>query len=638
MEYKPLNFTTFEFRLLVIMSIRNGDNDDTIQCSLDHSLLIEPPEYRALSYCWGDPGRTARIIVNGHPVQVTTNLEAALREMRHQGLMMIWVDALCINQCDVVERGLQVSRMGLVYSRALEVIVWLGEEAEGSARAMICLKKAARKKPLGTAAPPITKPAILALLLRPFWRRVWIIQEVSKARKLRVFCGSQNIHWSEMFDVLESWQLSNMGLDRPELVTGLFETIHSLSTDPRDKIFAILGLCSDGPYLVQSPNYVQPSERIYFDLLMALVSRNRELNYLARQTTLSGPSRVDNSPHPDWTMITNGMPFWILKALQPKEKDPTETIEGLEIDSMASACFPGARNVGPTGLEGFPFLTFTGLRASVVFIDSILTLPNRRFDRSNWNEHSTDLPEACIDEARRAMTCYGDALLLYDFSTKKRKKRFDHELQVSCALTYLYTKTKSRDKFTDEFGTASMSFYDWYKKKQFLEYRGRTLKEWARIYSKSSEYKSEASELFASGLHEKWIRDTVANTAYRLIKGVEWATKHNLCLATGQETRVLQLVPCEVREGDLVCRIRYSRAPIFIRPEGNGSYRFVSFSRACLWLRVNKYHHTRGIFSEKLNKIEIWDWVDGVVEDNRRRSEKCRRQRQAAEWKSITVH
>jgi hypothetical protein len=63
-------------------------------------------------------------------------LKSALKELRAQELLVLWVGALCINQKDLLERGLQVMRMGLVYSRAVEVVVWVGEEADHSAIAM----------------------------------------------------------------------------------------------------------------------------------------------------------------------------------------------------------------------------------------------------------------------------------------------------------------------------------------------------------------------------------------------------------------------------------------------------------------------------------------------------------------------
>ena len=79
-------------------------------------------EYVALSYVWGDPNKTREIFVNGKSVQVTKNLESALRILRDKlpvrlGVRL-WVDALCINQKDVKERNAQVQRMLDIYEKA----------------------------------------------------------------------------------------------------------------------------------------------------------------------------------------------------------------------------------------------------------------------------------------------------------------------------------------------------------------------------------------------------------------------------------------------------------------------------------------------------------------------------------------
>lgn len=53
----------------------------------------------------------------------------------------MWVDALCINQTDNVERAEQVAKMGSIYSRTSHLIVWLGEVGEGSDLAMDLILK-----------------------------------------------------------------------------------------------------------------------------------------------------------------------------------------------------------------------------------------------------------------------------------------------------------------------------------------------------------------------------------------------------------------------------------------------------------------------------------------------------------------
>jgi hypothetical protein len=52
LEYRPLDYSTFEIRILTILEpTRHEAANSIIRCSLDHITLVEPPQYRALSYC-----------------------------------------------------------------------------------------------------------------------------------------------------------------------------------------------------------------------------------------------------------------------------------------------------------------------------------------------------------------------------------------------------------------------------------------------------------------------------------------------------------------------------------------------------------------------------------------------------------
>ena len=94
-------------------------------CRISHS----PPEYEALSYAWGSAEDKLDIICNGHVVRVTRNLCNALQKMRLPNRSrLVWADAVCINQDDIVERGHQVRLMGLIYKRAKRVIIWAGRD------------------------------------------------------------------------------------------------------------------------------------------------------------------------------------------------------------------------------------------------------------------------------------------------------------------------------------------------------------------------------------------------------------------------------------------------------------------------------------------------------------------------------
>jgi len=84
-------------------------------------------DYVALSYAWGDSDETCEIFVNGKPFAVGWNLSCALRMLREKGPIragvLIWVDALCIDQTNTDERNLQVPRMREIYQRAC--VFWL---------------------------------------------------------------------------------------------------------------------------------------------------------------------------------------------------------------------------------------------------------------------------------------------------------------------------------------------------------------------------------------------------------------------------------------------------------------------------------------------------------------------------------
>jgi hypothetical protein len=107
--------------------------DAELRYSLKHISLIDPGPYIALPYYWGDPGITNPINLGGHIVEITTNLDSALRAVRKMRAkeesrkdIKLWVDAICISQDDSQERSEQVRNMRQIYLKAREVIAWVG--------------------------------------------------------------------------------------------------------------------------------------------------------------------------------------------------------------------------------------------------------------------------------------------------------------------------------------------------------------------------------------------------------------------------------------------------------------------------------------------------------------------------------
>jgi hypothetical protein len=144
-----------------LLQVSERSDDSNILCSLTVVSLRDEPEYFALSYTWGSPfpeyevlsGAKAAISVvcNGVEISVKPNLhDFLLHCSRHpdpafRGL--VWVDALCINQKDHLERSKQVQLIGDIYKSAAQVIVWLGVEDQSTASAVELMREFAATDP-----------------------------------------------------------------------------------------------------------------------------------------------------------------------------------------------------------------------------------------------------------------------------------------------------------------------------------------------------------------------------------------------------------------------------------------------------------------------------------------------------------
>ena len=117
-----------------------GTEDTPAECRLETVSLVDDVPFTALSYVWGDPMITKDIILNGSLVSVTVNLANALAYVKEHWQQQhpdgdpfsfrVWIDAICINQNDVMERNQQVQIMSYIYSQAELVLAWLGSGNE----------------------------------------------------------------------------------------------------------------------------------------------------------------------------------------------------------------------------------------------------------------------------------------------------------------------------------------------------------------------------------------------------------------------------------------------------------------------------------------------------------------------------
>ena len=244
MLYTPLD-STREIRLLRLHARPSPSKASSVQaeknvpiyCDLYPVAFSEARNqgYEALSYTWGNPEEPLSILVNKTEVPVTRNLHVALEHLRGETSgVVLWVDALCINQTDDVKKSEQVNFMREIYAHANNTRVWLGPAEGTSDEIMVQLAQIGKtvidrgafdlfirmttlsiKDRDGAvhAEDQATKlvedmldrsllqikdslrllTGVRDLLSRPYWSRVWILQEIVVSRNVEVYCGKLKI-------------------------------------------------------------------------------------------------------------------------------------------------------------------------------------------------------------------------------------------------------------------------------------------------------------------------------------------------------------------------------------------------------------------------------------------------------------
>ncbi len=305
-----------------------------LELNIIHVSLADCPDYEALSYCWGGQEPNFPIPCNNHRLLITRNVANALRYLRHKDKKRIlWIDAICINQSDLGEKNYQVAMMYNIYRSAREVHVWLGPESEDSKEALSLvpriqnddsLNAITRTRRLDKMDPQVREKlfAFFRLMGRPWFSRVWVVQEVAARSGQRVFvhCGSQSVSWWEfrnatscINDNLYMFQffspkalrrivafhvacdsLSHQNARR--LLALLIRHRDFDSTDPRDKIFALCGLARDiGPKELNiKPDYNLNAAEVYTRVAISILKQSRSLDILSvpRITSLICERRI----------------------------------------------------------------------------------------------------------------------------------------------------------------------------------------------------------------------------------------------------------------------------------------------------------------------------------------------------------
>ena len=342
--YTPLNPKEQEIRLLILWP---GSLDKQPRCDIEVGSLKDA-HFAALSYVWGDEKDRKDIIVGNHIISVTANLELALRYLQCKDLLLrIWVDALSINQSDAVEKALQVGFMSQIYSKAHTTYMWMGAPVYYSDVAMDLIRRVLSIPKLSWTNRRIM--AVRQLIERPYWTRVWVVQESFYSRHAIVKCGHDEVDFDMFYDLVEFMDTHNQrpptdrcpeltddniihfakpfpfkllfGLcprdrgDEPirlDIFRWLNYTGNFSSTLARDRIFAFLNLSFLTDTRFIKPDYSPKSDRRIFSEVTGYIMRSRVTShdYLC-PLQLRQVGKLLNLPSwvPDWTIATHHASF-----------------------------------------------------------------------------------------------------------------------------------------------------------------------------------------------------------------------------------------------------------------------------------------------------------------------------------------
>ncbi|RTE82549.1 hypothetical protein BHE90_002855 [Fusarium euwallaceae] len=348
----------------------------------------------------------------------------------------LWTDAICINQGDPQEKAHQVAQMDSIYTNASGVVIWLGHELITSAEVFndldtnkeflnnnsslllsyplmmmrtfhsgdhcpVCrtpqpdelldgasdidipqrtldiyarqLRSGVFDLPEGRDILTRRTKGLEKILSRPWWKRVWVLQEAILAKKITVHCGQRHADWTifqtSIFlalsranrqGVQHSGNLRNrlqdamtqtrfvasiqrtfiffflqrasgytQVLPKLSLANLLSLTVEFEATDPRDRFFALLSLLPNesSERLALQPDYTVKTRRLY------IRAARHFLETTNRLAVIAVPSPPDDQSPGELTL-----PSWAMSLLHDaqntkdlKESAPLSQEEKLQL-------------------------------------------------------------------------------------------------------------------------------------------------------------------------------------------------------------------------------------------------------------------------------------------------------------------
>ncbi|KAK3045745.1 hypothetical protein LTR09_012713 [Extremus antarcticus] len=377
-------------------------------------------DYTAVSYRWGEDDPEWPIFISGNQILIKKSLYWFMQQYRHNTeKLVLWIDALCINQDDDDEKAVQVSRMLEIYKNAKDVIVWLGEGNEQTRKAIKFIEESSK---WSTGGPWLDwsrntdNEVILGaedLYNREWIRRIWVVQEVWAARQIVVWCGSSSVSWTaymggarhEIGD-RDNWQTrtTSDGTFGPQIKLEFQQALQNLweSSQPQldinigenlqrtmlqlllntttlgfkeehDRIYPLLNMAADG--MDFDIDYTSPAATVFAKFTKHLMKRSGIHTVLALDGRFGG--KVAGHELPSW-------------SLDWRSVTPMEYFESKDMSTIADSFrYYQAVNKLDSDTEPLEHLTLRGCRIAIIGANASESQPRHRLTLSS-NEFETE--------------------------------------------------------------------------------------------------------------------------------------------------------------------------------------------------------------------------------------------------------
>ncbi|KAI0553521.1 heterokaryon incompatibility protein-domain-containing protein [Xylaria curta] len=372
-----------------ILRLLPGRAGDPIQVQIQHASLSTEQEYMAVSYAWGNRMALRTIICEGKRIQIPINLCRALTYMRHPlHPIHLWVDAICINQKDEVEKSRQVRRMRNIFMKAKKVTVWLGQDIRQSAKGVFQTMNAMTKQDFQAVPSPedLFWRDVERLFRKKWFSRLWCLQEVILAADADVQWGTEVASWKTVGETATWIRSCPVQLLRRSATEGANNAhlMHMLgddlkqnklvsflellalswkfkSSDRRDKVYGLLGVPttdsdpSSGDIFIQ-PDYTNGDAEVYRRCASEIIQKTQSLRLLLHVQMTGNLNHEDQ----DWENLPSWVPRWhryihpmmapseqvssfsacaALPSLPPRVENDTLFAQGRKLSQVRHACY-----------------------------------------------------------------------------------------------------------------------------------------------------------------------------------------------------------------------------------------------------------------------------------------------------------